>query len=250
MITFIVSVASGLVTAALAYAYGVARTRLQYMRRFGHLREFVPPDRRVQIVLPSAEVNEFIVKGEGVSATFPPNVLIMPMCEGSGIARLVLALRSMPSPMEVHLTTDDAVSSAFGLTISIGGPSVNMESRRLLNLYHSDFTLHYPEHTASYRSTSFVPRRNERAELLEDFGFLFISKSTQARFVVCCGVWGIGTELAIRGLLELRQLEADHLLRHSGPIFLAFRAPVDRFRGGDLELVLVGQGERTHAWRV
>ncbi len=248
MIAFIVSVMSGLVTAALGYSFGVARTRLKFRRRFGHLRELIPPDRRVQIVLPSAEVNEFTVKGEGVTATFPGNVLIMPMCEGSGIARLVLALRSMPSPPEIHLTTDDAVSSAFGITISIGGPSVNKESRRLLKLYHSDFKLHYPEHTASYRSTSFVPRRNERAELLEDFGFLFISKSTQARFVVCCGVWGIGTEVAIMSLLELRQLEADHFLRDPGPTFLAFHAPVDGFRGGDPQLVHVGQRERTRAW--
>jgi hypothetical protein len=226
------NIVAGLLTSVLGFGLGAIYTRLRLTRKLGHIDRLMPADRRVQVVLPSASVGDFDIKGEpGSRATFPPNVLIMPMPEGSGIARLVLILRSLPRKVHVLLTTDDAVSPEYALTISIGGPSVNLESRRLITL-HPDFQIVYPDHEASFGSQSYVPRRGPEGDLQEDFGFVLARTEDGRTSIVCCGVWGTGTESAIRGLLELPHRTLAKRLSRSKNLFIAFRTQINGLRTG------------------
>lgn len=233
----LVNIAAGLLTSALGFGLGAVFTHVKISRRLGHLERLLPADRKVQVVLPSASVGDFAIKGEpGATATFPPNVLIMPMPEGSGIARLVLGLRSLPRKVHVLLTTDDAVSPEYALTISIGGPSVNLESRRLVGL-HPQFKIAYPDHEASFGAESYTPHRGPDGALQEDFGFVLARTEDGRTSIVCCGVWGTGTESAIRGLLDLPDRDLGHRLNRSKNLFIAFHTRINGLRTGRPQLL-------------
>jgi hypothetical protein len=245
---FTINVVGGLVSALIGVGIGVLLTRTKYARKMGHLMRLIPVDRRVQVVLPSARVGEFLVKEENSAATFPPNVLIMPMAEGIGIAQLVLAIRSVRRSVKIDFTTDDAVGAGYSLTISIGGPSVNLESRRLLGS-HPQFRLNYPEHTASYGNQSYIPKRDPDGGLREDFGFLFTCRSPESLSLVCCGVWGMGTEAAIRGFLDLKHHKQAHVLRSRNQVFMAFHTKIDGLRASPPELIYVASETRSATWK-
>jgi hypothetical protein len=155
----------------------------------------------------------------------------MPMPEGSGIARLVLGLRSLPRKVHILLTTDDAVSPEYSLTISIGGPSVNLESRRLVSL-HPQFKIVYPDHEASFGAVVYLPDRGPNGELREDFGFVLARTEERRTSIVCCGVWGTGTESAIRGLLELTDRALGSRLKRSKNLFIVFHSRINGLRTG------------------
>ncbi|RAO29975.1 hypothetical protein PSN13_05174 [Micromonospora saelicesensis] len=233
----LVNILAGLLTSALGFGLGAVFTRVKISQRLGHIERLLPADRRVQVVLPSASVGDFAIKGEaGSVATFPPNVLIMPMPEGSGIARLVLGLRSLPRKVHILLTTDDEVSPEYALTFSIGGPSVNMESRRLVD-HHPQFKIVYPGHEASFGAESYVPRRSPDGSLQEDFGFLLAHTEDGRTSIVCCGVWGTGTESAIRGLLDLSDRRLGSRLRRSKDLFIAFQTRIHGLRTSKPQLL-------------
>ena len=233
----LLNIVAGLLTSAVGFSLGAVFARVRISRRIGHIEQLVPADRRVQIVLPSASVSAFDIKGEpGSTATFPPNVLIMPMPEGSGIARLVLGLKTLPRKVHILLTTDDAVSPEYALTISVGGPSVNLESRRLVCL-HPLFTIKYPDHEAYFGTETYVPKRDPAGRLQEDFGFVLARTEEGRTSIVCCGVWGTGTEGAIRGLLELPPRAVGHKLNRSKSLFVAFRSEIHGFRTGQPKLL-------------
>ena len=226
----LLNIVAGLLTSGLGFGLGAVFTRVRFSRRLGHIERLVPADRRVQIVLPSASVGDFDIKGEpGSTATFPPNVLVMPMPEGSGIARLVLGLKTLPRKVHILLTTDDAVSPEYALTISVGGPSVNLESRRLICM-QSHFTITYPDHEAFFGTEKYVPKRGPAGQLEEDFGFVLARTEEGKTSIVCCGVWGTGTEGAIRGLLELSHHVLAAKLNKSKDLFIAFRTEINGLR--------------------
>lgn len=208
----------------------------------------MPKDRRVQLVLPCTRIGDFEIKGQaGVRATQPGNVLMMPMPEGSGVALLVMAFRALVRKTHVALTTDEAVSPDHGLTISIGGPSVNLESRRLLK-HHPRFELTYPEHIAKYDGWVYAPERNTEGEITSDYGFLFIRKERSGTKIVCCGVWGAGTEAAIRGLLNNFDGKVAAQLKGPSKVFMAFRTEMSGLQASEPVLLHVDDGERMTQW--
>lgn len=240
MTEFMLNILAGLITAGVGFGLGIAYSRIRGFQRFRHLERVIPRDRRVQLVLPSAQVKSFLVKGESTEAYFPSNVLIMPMPEGEAIATLVDCLRSLPRGVHVDLTTDEKVSSSYGLTISVGGPSVNHYSRRLLATDYPVFALKYPDHVAAYGSTTFVPQRGKSDDLLEDYGFLFCSRhDAEHRCIVLCGVWGTGTRAAVQGLIQLPpSSDAARSLATSSRTFLAFRTQISGLEAGAVRLMI------------
>ncbi|HEV3089176.1 MAG TPA: hypothetical protein VGX96_18335 [Candidatus Elarobacter sp.] len=240
MTEFMLNVLAGLVAAGLGFSLGIGYSRIRAFRRFRHLERLIPRDRRVQLVLPSAQVKDFLVKGESTVATFPSNVLIMPMPEGEAIATLVNCLRSLPGGVRIDLTDDGNVSRFYGLTISVGGPSVNYYSRRLLATDYPAFTLKYPDHVAAFGSTTFVPQRGKSDDLLEDYGFLFCSRHDEEhRCIVLCGVWGTGTRAAVQGLMQLPpSSDAARSLATSSRTFLAFRTEISGLESGTAQLMI------------
>lgn len=239
----LIELVAALIAAACGFVAAIVVGKVRSMRRFGHLNDLVPGDRRVQVVLPSAQVERFLVKQEQTEADFPSNVLIMPMAEGEAIARLMDALHSLPRRVEVSLTTDDAVGRGYGLTISIGGPSVNDFSRTALR-EHPDFKLVYPEHTAHFGSMSFVPDRGPENDLVEDYGFLFLTRRAGGgTTIVLCGVWGTGTRAAVQGFLELREhRDVRKRLHKDQKLFLAFHTKLSSMGAADVDLIQIRPG--------
>lgn len=240
MLEFMLNILAGLVSAGIGFGLGITYSKIRDFQRFRHLERLIPKDRRVQIVLPSAQVKSFLVKGESTEAFFPSNVLIMPMPEGEAIATLVNTLRSLARGVHIDLTTDDKVSPSYGLTISIGGPSVNHHSRRLLAKDYPLFMLKYPDHVASYGSTTFIPQRGKSDDLLEDYGFLFSSRHDGgSRNMVLCGVWGTGTRAAVQGLIQLPpSSDAARSIVARSQTFLAFKAQISGLEPGDIKLMI------------
>lgn len=234
---FVLNILAGLITAGLGFSLGVGYAKIRALRRLWHLERLIPRDRRVQLVLPSAQVKSFLVKGESTEAYFPSNVLIMPMPEGEAIANLVDSLRNLSRTVHVDLTTDEKVSNCYGLTISVGGPSVNQYSRRLLTTDYPKFNLKYPEHVASYGSTTFFPQRGKSDDLLEDYGFLFCSHHDAKHCcIVLCGVWGTGTRAAVQGLIQMPSFcDAARSLATSSRTFLVFRTHISGLEAGPVQ---------------
>ena len=240
-------VVAGVITTLVTFAAGSSYRLIRLRRRLGHLERVVPSNRRVQIVLPSTEVTDFIVKGETTVASFPPNVLIMPMPEGMAIARLTSALHSIHRAVSVTFTTDESVSQDFGLTISVGGPSVNEETRRLLSL-HPDFSIHYPEHIASVKRDIFRPAKRSNGEIKEDWGFVIIARSDRSVSIVLCGVWGTGTEAAVKGLLQKRPKRLVQAIKGESRVILCYRITIEGLRSSEPTLVLAATPTATTIW--
>lgn len=241
-------IVASLIASSIGFVLGALFVRLRLARRYNHLEGLVPADRRVQIVLPSTRIGDFEIKGsQGDRATQPSNVLMMPLPEGSGVAQLILALRTLTRRTNICLTTDDAVSADYGLTISIGGPSVNLETRRMLR-EHPRFEITYPEHVAEYADWSYVPKRTDGGEIVTDFGFVFLHRDKTKVKISCCGVWGAGTEAAIEGLLKLADKDLYRQLRSRTTLFMAFRTDLDGLHATDPVLVHVDDGRRMTTW--
>ncbi|WP_327085599.1 hypothetical protein OIE66_24970 [Nonomuraea sp. NBC_01738] len=230
---FTLNIVAGLVVSALLFGAGVLANRLRLRLRLRHLARLIPPDGKVQVVLPSAKIENFEIKGESdLTAKQPPNVLMMPMAEAMGIAQLVLALRHLTAEKKIYLTTDKNVSPDYKLTIAVGGPSVNSESGQILKAY-PHFRLVYPDHVAHHGATKYDPEIKDNGELAEDYGFVFVHRKTDRTEVVCCGVWGTGTEAAIKGLLNLPDRKVGRRMQASDNFFMIFHLRVNDVRATD-----------------
>jgi hypothetical protein len=60
----LVNIAAGLLTSVVGFGLGAIFTRIRFSRRLGHIERLMPADRKVQVVLPSASVGDFDIKGE------------------------------------------------------------------------------------------------------------------------------------------------------------------------------------------
>lgn len=205
-----------ILAAFLIAALGAAGQRLREWvlkhRRLGHLYVLCGRADRVQVVIPGFPVARFRIAN--ATAEIPPNVPVMPMAEGGAIAQLIRGLNEI-GQRDVELVSSANFRDDSDVTISIGGPSVNEISGKLLADGFPSFTLQYPQHVASYGTTTFLPERLDDESLREDYGFIAVGRTdNHHRFVVLCGVWAPGTQIATTALLELdRRSEVASLLR-------------------------------------
>jgi hypothetical protein len=78
----------------------------------------------------------------------------------------------------------------------------------------------------------YLPDRGPNGELREDFGFVLARTEERRTSIVCCGVWGTGTESAIRGLLELTDRALGSRLKRSKNLFIVFHSRINGLRTG------------------
>lgn len=184
---------------------GVLAHRVGVRWSLRHLRGVCGKSRRVKIVIPSFSVPEFTIAGAKKPAKIPSNVVVMPMAEGMAIGELVKALQAAFGRLEIVITPAEKFSDDGTPFISVGGPSVNMVSKRLLQDASGGFTIAYPEHVAKYGSTTYEPELRDGCTLTEDYGFMLYSRTVEdTRYVVLCGVWAHGTHMATRVLVSPR----------------------------------------------
>jgi hypothetical protein len=218
----LVNLVAGLLLAGLGAAATKGYEIWKRHRENGHLYSLVPRKGRVQIVVPGFDVKDFMPLGSTERAIVPPNLRAMPMSEGGAIAQVITMLNSL-GRLDTQLVAPEAFQDNCPLTISFGGPSVNPVSGDILRTYFPSFAIKYPEHIASYGSMTYQPARAADGSLVEDYGFIasVTAETGRRRYLVLCGVWSMGTQIAADALLDLpRGSEVRGDLR-DGTAFLA-----------------------------
>jgi hypothetical protein len=162
----------------------------------------------------------------------------MPMNEAWAVAELVMGIRRVNKTCRITLTTARTYQENDSLIICIGGPSVNQITKQVLKNF-PEFVIDYPQHEAHYGSTTFVPNRNDKDELVEDYGFVFFTKTASGgKRVVLCGVWSQGTEMATRCLLGLEpSSDAVRLMKRNEPLFLVAHGELHGIERSNIKLI-------------
>lgn len=236
----VINLIAGLLLAGL----GVVATKLfevaRRQRKDGHIYKLVGKNARVQVVVPSFDVTEFLPRGATERVVVPPNLLAMPMAEGGAIAALVTMVDGLRRG-HVHLVPQKAFQDNATLTISIGGPSVNSVSADILHRYFPIFRIKYPEHIASFGSMTFQPATDADGALVEDFGFIAsVTADNGRKYLVLCGVWSMGTQIATDALLDVPRHSPVRRYLHKGVSFMAVaHGTVDGLSHRNVEIVHV-----------
>ena len=162
----------------------------------------------------------------------------MPMAEGGAIAQIVTMLHWIGC-RDYHLVPQEGFDDDANLTISVGGPSVNAVSANILQTYFPAFRIEYPGHVASYGTMTFDSAKAADGTLREDYGFIAsVTGQSGRRYVVLCGVWAMGTQIATDALLNLpRDSEVSNDLRHDRNVFAVTHGTVTGLSHGHAEVV-------------
>lgn len=225
-------VAVGLLPALIGLAAGRAWERALALHKFAHIRALLNHRGRAQIIVSSVEISRFRPVGSDDAlgpVQVPRNVLYMPMPEGRAIAELIEALHRVQPKLRIRLVTAENYDPEI-LTFSIGGPSVNKFSARILNADFPDFNIYYPAtKRARYGGHVFETRYDADGRLTRDYGFVFVTRTSRnAPCIIFCGVRAFGTAMAVELFHTIpHRSDAARLIRKSTRAFLAADGEVD-----------------------
>jgi hypothetical protein len=210
------------------------------MQRYGYLRKLLSGYDKFNIIVSSIEIPEFkFATDEGaVIHNSPRNVLFMPMPEGRAIGTLIGLLHRVNAKARVALITANNYDPSVP-TFSIGGPSVNSFSGETLKSEFTQFQIEYPAaRRARFAGLAFETVRNEDNDLIRDYGFLFLTRTSKgAPCFVLCGVLAFGTMMAVESLGSLpRTSEAARLIRRGQKLFVAVEGSVKGLDEGSTTL--------------
>jgi hypothetical protein len=222
------AIIAAIMVAAIASGLTRVFTWGRQRHHLSHLYAFFKHAKTIQLIVPQFHTPEFVVDDDGTTAMIPPNVPVMPMAEGGSIVQLVGALHSIGCRNVRLVDQEHYHDEGHGtVTISVGGPSVNRVSARLLSQNAPDFHLSYPEHVATYGTTTFTPKRGGDNSLEDDYGFIAIGTTPKrGKCLVLLGVWAPGTQAATEAFLNVGHgSEADKLIKADRNFFAV--APVE-----------------------
>jgi hypothetical protein len=220
----LINIIGGLAVLAITFTAGQASIILNRRRRLGYLRDWLGNGKGVFILLPNfrpfCEDNPFI-------SHQPNNILLMPASEGSALARLVIAIRTVNHKADIQIISGDKYprNPDHLSVISIGGPSVNAVSKELL-ADHSDFCISYPEHDAYVRDKHYKPKQ-ENGAIVEDYGFTATGDHLGAPYAVLFGVYSAGTWAATQTFINLQNNNYRKRLARRERLFLVSYTEVD-----------------------
>lgn len=198
----------GLITIFLGVLAGIAWERAKFLERYGHIRSLLKGYDRVQVIVSNIEISRFkfpgLNSGDMMQLNVPPNVLYMPMPEGRAIAELADIVRQVNSKVKIQLVTANSHDPDVP-TFSVGGPSVNLFSARVLQAHFPKFSIDYPAtKRAKYEGHIFETSRDAENKIIRDYGFVFVTETSRhAPCIVFCGVRAFGTAMAVDLFREL-----------------------------------------------
>lgn len=219
-------VAIGLVPIIIGVIAGRSWERTKLLRKCGHFRALLRPYDRVQIIVPNVEITRFAYAKLGtdrVQIQVPKNILYMPMPEGRAIAELTSLLHKVNPELKVQLIVAASHDPSLP-TLSVGGPSVNVFTDKVLAQEFPEFSIDYPATTrAKFENHIFETVRDSESRLIRDHGFVFVTRTSRsAPCIVFCGVRAFGTAMAVELLRELpARSEAAQLIRKGRKAFIA-----------------------------
>ena len=239
-----IGVVSGLFVTGILASGTVLRQRARLRTAHGHLHSLRSERPHAEIVVPSIPLQTFVpstVVSQGQPLINPTNVLFMPMSEGGSISEIHFVLRTIWKETNISLIPHDEWHPGDLFTISVGGPSVNSVSYRILKAEFPEFGFNYPDATsAHFRSTTFLPELNVDGALTEDFGFIFVSQpiANQGRRVVLCGISAFGTEIAAKCFLGLLPSpELSRRIKSGQRLFAVARGRIEGLKVSHVELI-------------
>ena len=227
----IVDIAAAIIFAAIGFVAARLWEKAKLMQRYGYIRQLLAGHERLQIIVPSVEVERFTFPtdaGEVVHES-PRNVLFMPMPEGRAIAALISIFHKINPKLNLQLITANNHDPSVP-TFSIGGPSVNPFSKRKLSADFPMFGIEYPAAMrAHYGGLIFETYRDNANMLTTDYGFIFITQTTQgAPCLVLCGILAFGTAMAVGLFGSLgSSSEAADVIRRARKGFIVAEGKVD-----------------------
>jgi hypothetical protein len=204
------------------------------LRRWGYIRALLARHRRVQIIVSSVEISGFKFATGGPENTItklqvPRNILYMPMPEGRAIATLVNTLKRIDPKLKIQLVTANNHDPEV-LTFSIGGPSVNSFSHKILGSDFPEFAIDYPAtRRARFEGHSFETLRTPDNILTRDYGFIFVTRTTRgAPCIVFCGIRAFGTAMAVEMFRSMPpNSESAQLIRKCHKAFIVAEGKVN-----------------------
>jgi hypothetical protein len=227
----LVQIAIGLATAAIGLIAGRVWERAKLFRQYSHVRTLLGPLNKIQIIVSNVEIPrfKFAMDGSEVIHQSPRNVLFMPMPEGRAVAALTSLLHKINPKVRVQLVTASNYDPEIA-TLSIGGPSVNAFSGKVLSTDFSEFKIEYPAaKRARYEGHIFETLRDKDNLLTRDYGFIFLTRTARgAPCLVFCGVMAFGTAIAVELFRSLpHRSEAAQLIRKGRKAFIVAEGSVD-----------------------
>lgn len=226
-------VAIGLVPIIIGFIAGRVWERAKLLLKFNYIRRLIAGQGRIQIVVSSVEISRFKSSSEGSGVIshvqVPPNVLYMPMPEGRAIAKLTSLLHKVNPKIRVQLVTPQHHDPEIP-TLSIGGPSVNTFSGKILSADFPEFRIEYPAtRRARYGGQFFETHRDSSNMIIRDYGFIFLTRTARgAPCLVLCGIRAFGTAMAVELLGKLpTRSEAAKLIRQGRKSLIVAEGRVD-----------------------
>jgi hypothetical protein len=173
---------------------------------------------------------KFAMDGSAVIHQSPRNVLFMPMPEGRAIATLTSLMHKINPKVRIQLVTPSSCDPEIP-TLSIGGPSVNIFSGKVLGTDFPEFKIEYPAaRRARYEGNIFETLRDSENLLIRDYGFIFVTRCSAAaqRWPVPVSTLAFGTAMAVELFRSLpRGSEAAELIRKGRKAFIVAEGGVD-----------------------
>ncbi len=225
-------IAIGLVPITIGFTAGRAWQRAKLLREYSYLRILLKYHNKVQIIVSHVEIARFrTTMGTGGSAhvMVPRNVLYMPMPEGRAIAALTSLLHKVNPRVRVHLVTAEHNDSELP-TLSIGGPSVNAFSEKILKTEFPEFKIEYPAtRRARYGGQLFETQLADDNMLTRDYGFIFLTRTAKdAPCMVFCGIRAFGTAMAVELLQKLPpRSDAAQLIKYGRKALIVAEGKVE-----------------------
>lgn len=231
-----------LVAALIGLVAGAGWEKAKLLERYGHIRALLRRAERVQIIVSNVEITRFkfakVDTKDVVQMNVPPNVLYMPMPEGRAVAELASLLHTVNPKIAVQLVTADN-HDPRALTLSIGGPSVNTFTARVLNEEFPDFAIDYPAaRRAKYEGHIFETLRDDSNRLVRDYGFIFSTQTIRgAPCLIFCGVRAFGTAMAVELFKSLpSRSDAARLIGRSRKAFIVADGRVEGLAEVDVRM--------------
>jgi hypothetical protein len=215
-----------LVAALIGVVAGATWEKVKLLERYGYIRALLRRTERVQIIVSNVEITRFrfakLDSADIVQMNVPRNVLYMPMPEGRAVAELASLLHTVNPKVIVQFVTADDHDPRVPI-FSIGGPSVNTFTARVLNQDFPDFSIDYPTaRRAKYEGHIFETLRDGDSKLIRDYGFIFSTRTLRgAPCMVFCGVRAFGTAMAVELFRSLSsRSEAARLISRGRKAFI------------------------------
>jgi len=232
-VLIIEQVAIGLVPIIIGFTAGRVWERAKLHLEYSYIRRLIAGKDRVQIVVSSVEISGFKYTAERPEirsrVSVPRNVLYMPMAEGRAVAKLTALLHRVNPKVRVQLVTPRNHDPEIP-TFSVGGPSVNAFSSRVLRNDFPDFKIEYPTtRRARYGGQVFETRSDGNNMITGDYGFIFLTKiSKGVPCVIFCGIRAFGSSMAVELFGELSaRSEAAKLVSHGRKSLIVAEGSVD-----------------------